>query len=544
MDFARDLLVQAKSIHSARAGERLEGLPRQGARRRGQEGLSAALEKLGVDWTAGPATGRRAAAAADAAVAGGRRQDRGRDDGQGPRRGEERRLDARLSRARRARERQPALRRERDGVRQDRARRVEDATSCRSRCRRRSFTRTDELKATLFSAARRRPRPAPPSCCVNIEGKLRPMFAYSYQTIDDQKGSNHDGLVQRGEQVRTLVTVKNIGAGQGAHTEAVLRNGTGQEGILISAGRFDAKDLAPGETKTFSFVYEVRPELQGRRLPARAGGRRHHAGRIGDRQDQGQDRAARTGARADDRHGDDRARRRAAARDGRRTARWSWAARPRGRRFKVTGKLGAFTRVELDNDRSAFVATADLKSGGTPHGTIKPEWQVTPPILTVTAPTVVDGRHGPHQGPRHRRAPGARRLRARLEPQRQDPGEEGLLSAEPPDRRSHEDGLRGRHPAVDRAATWCRCSRASRTTCSRCRPWSCSSGPGRTWSRSRPTPRRSTPRQPRSSATVLTPEIWRAQTWGHRAARGENCVAAYICPRRKAELGCRVIAHG
>ena len=89
------------------------------------------------------------------------------------------------------------------------------------------------------------------------------MFAYTYQTIDDQKGSNHDGQVQRGEQVRTLVTVKNIGKGRAMHTEAVLRNGTGQEGILISAGRFEAKELAPGETKTFSFVYEVRPDFKG-----------------------------------------------------------------------------------------------------------------------------------------------------------------------------------------------------------------------------------------------------------------------------------------
>src|SRR6185436_18194528 len=42
-----------------------------------------------------------------------------------------------------------------------------------------------------------------------------------------------------------------------------LRNGVGQEGILISAGRFDAKDLGPGETKTFSFVYELRPDFKG-----------------------------------------------------------------------------------------------------------------------------------------------------------------------------------------------------------------------------------------------------------------------------------------
>src|SRR5260370_10511750 len=46
-------------------------------------------------------------------------------------------------------------------------------------------------------------------------------------------------------------------------TQAVLRNGAGQQGIMISAGRFDAKELAPGETKTFSFVYEVRPEFRG-----------------------------------------------------------------------------------------------------------------------------------------------------------------------------------------------------------------------------------------------------------------------------------------
>src|SRR6185369_6650664 len=125
-----------------------------------------------------------------------------------------------------------------------------------------SFTRTDQIKATLYTQ-RGSVKAAGADLLVNIEGKERPMFAYNYQTIDDQKGSNHDGLVQRGEQVRTLVTVKNIGRGRAMHTEAVLRNGTGQEGILIGAGRFEAKDMAPGESKTFSFVYDVRPEFKG-----------------------------------------------------------------------------------------------------------------------------------------------------------------------------------------------------------------------------------------------------------------------------------------
>ena len=123
-----------------------------------------------------------------------------------------------------------------------------------------SFTRTDAVKGTIFS--QRGVKAGTAEMMLNIEGKPRPRFAYTYQTIDDVKG-NHDGLVQRGEQVRTLVTVKNIGIGRALHTEAVLRNGTGQEGILISAGRFDAKELAPGESKTFSFVYEVGSAFRG-----------------------------------------------------------------------------------------------------------------------------------------------------------------------------------------------------------------------------------------------------------------------------------------
>ena len=63
----------------------------------------------------------------------------------------------------------------------------------------------------------------------------------------------------------------------------------------------------------------------------------------------------------------------------------------KGAAFKVSGKLGAFTRLDVEGTRSAFVATADLKAGGAPKGALKPEWQVTPPLLTVNAPTVATG---------------------------------------------------------------------------------------------------------------------------------------------------------
>jgi carboxyl-terminal processing protease len=252
-----------------------------------------------------------------------------------------------------------------------------------------SFTRTDEIKASL-STQRGSTAASVSDLLINIEGKARPMFAYTYQTIDDQKGSNHDGKVQRGEQVRLLVTVKNIGLGKALHTEAVLRNGMGQEGIMISAGRFDAKEMAPGETRTFSFIYEVRPEFHGDDYQLElAVGDTVLGESVTDKvkikvAPDGPTPEAQTGTATVAR--DDAPLRETAA-DGALVV----GRAPKGTTFKVSGKVGAFTRLDLDNARSAFIATADVKMGGTVHGTLLPEWQVTPPLLMVTAPTVTMG---------------------------------------------------------------------------------------------------------------------------------------------------------
>jgi len=253
-----------------------------------------------------------------------------------------------------------------------------------------SFTRTDQIKAALHTQ-RGVVKASGADLLVNIEGKDRPMFAYTYQTIDDQKGSNRDGQVQRGEQVRMLVTVKNIGKGKAMHTEAVLRNGTGQEGVLISAGRFEAKELAPGETKTFSFVYEVRSEFKGDEYALDLAVADTTLGEsLTDKikvkvVPAGPAPEALTGTATVTRE-------EAPLRETAGDAALVVGRTPKGSVFKTSGKLGAFTRVEIDATRSAFIATADLKpGGGAVHATLKPEWQVTPPVLTVIAPTVVVG---------------------------------------------------------------------------------------------------------------------------------------------------------
>jgi carboxyl-terminal processing protease len=386
MDFARDLLAQAKTskrrdlvatskafLDKARAAE--------------DKKVSLALEKLGVDWTSGPANPSGvapqlqlalASATGDAKlVAGTVAKIHGvvKNVGATP-----------AYRVRAVIESDNPLFDENELVFGRIAPGESKSYDFTVKIPAATYTRTDELKATL-SSQRGGTKPGAADLLVNIEGKARPMFAYSYQTIDDQKGSNHDGQVQRGEQVRLLVTVKNLGQGRAIHTEAVLRNGMGQEGIMISAGRFDAKDLGPGETKTFSFVYEVGPEFKGDEYQLEMSvGDTVLGESVTDKikikiAPEGPAPTLETGTATISR--DDAPLRETANDNALLVARAA-----KGTTFKVNGKLGAFTRLDLDNNRSAFVATADIKAGGAVHGALVPAWQVTPPVLTVTAPTI------------------------------------------------------------------------------------------------------------------------------------------------------------
>jgi carboxyl-terminal processing protease len=401
MDFARDLLVQAKSSKRPELVQQSKAFLDK-VRAAEDKKLSLALEKMGVDWTAGPGTGadpdlqltlqtvgdaKVGEAKAGEAKAGDAKIEAGttahlkgmvKNVGHAP-----------AYRVRAVFDSDNPLFDENEMVFGKIAPGESKSYDLLVKVPTSTFTRTDEIKATLYTQ-RGVTKAGAADLLVNIEGKLRPMFAYSYQTIDDQKGANHDGLVQRGEQVRTLVTVKNIGQGRAMHTEAVLRNGTGQEGILISAGRFETKDLGPGESKTFSFVYEVRPEYKGDDYQLEMS--------VGDTTlgesvtDKIKVKISPTGAAPETATGTATVLRdgvplRETPADGSLVV----GHADKGTAFKVTGKLGAFTRVDVDATRSAFVSSADLKSGGAAHGTFKPDWEVTPPLLTVTAPTVAAG---------------------------------------------------------------------------------------------------------------------------------------------------------
>jgi carboxyl-terminal processing protease len=83
----------------------------------------------------------------------------------------------------------------------------------------------------------------------------RPVFAYSYEIIDNRHG-NGDGRAQKGEGLTMYLTVKNEGKGRSYETMANLRNLSG-EGLLLHDGRFDISNMTPGETRRVAFTFDV-----------------------------------------------------------------------------------------------------------------------------------------------------------------------------------------------------------------------------------------------------------------------------------------------
>jgi carboxyl-terminal processing protease len=382
---ARDLLAQART---ARRQDLVESSKALFDKVRADEDkrLSAALEKLGVDWSAGP--GNQApgeiqvtlATAADEAQAkaGNAIKIRGtvKNVGTTP-----------VYRVRAVLRSDNPLFDENEMVFGKVAPGSSKTYDLTVKAPKSSLTRTDVIQADISGQGTVKANN--PELTLNIEGKAHPLFAYSYQTIDDVAG-NRDGQVQRGERVRTLVKVKNIGQGAALRTEAILRNGAGQEGILISAGRFDTKDLAPGASRTFNFVYEVGQDFRGDEYQLELVVADTVLGEsVTDKIKVKLAPAGPSPAAEDQTVTVTRSQ--AVVREAPSDNALVVGQAPKGTAWKSTGRIGAFHRVEIESGRPAFVAAADVAPGGAVQGSLVPKWQVTPPVLVVTAPTVVPG---------------------------------------------------------------------------------------------------------------------------------------------------------
>ncbi len=97
---------------------------------------------------------------------------------------------------------------------------------------------------------------------VSVVELPRPSFAYTWQIVDRCDKCNGDGVAQLGETVEMFLEVKNVGTGKAQDVVASLRN-KADENISLSKGRVKIGELAPGQSKSGSFEFEVKPEFKG-----------------------------------------------------------------------------------------------------------------------------------------------------------------------------------------------------------------------------------------------------------------------------------------
>ena len=215
---------------------------------------------------------------------------------------------------------------------------------------------------------------------VKIESLPRPVFAYSWQLIDDGNG---DGLVQPGERYKLRVSVKNTGPGPTREAAVYLRNATG-DGVILQKSRYELADgIAPGQTKQVEFplttdatldadelvlelvAYDAQLEVQAsdklqfRVAPAIAGSPAH--GEVTTKQAI----AIRSGAASD------------ASIVG---------AASKGASYVAVGHYGPYVKIKLDQGGSkiGFIPKAAVAAGGSGTSAYTPYWNSTPPAIALT----------------------------------------------------------------------------------------------------------------------------------------------------------------
>jgi carboxyl-terminal processing protease len=234
-----------------------------------------------------------------------------------------------------------------------------------------------------FEEARGR-APADAEVRAAVKSLDRPVFAYSYEIIDNRRG-NGDGRAQKGEGMTMYLTVKNVGKGRSFDTQANLRNLSG-EGVLLHDGRFDLSNMMPGETRRVAFTFDIEPQLQDpeakvelsirdddlrdgvdekvripvmEALPLAMGGGVEHAKAGGADLFNEPDAGGRVFARI-----------------------------PPNTAVNVLGTVNGYTKVALGDGRFAFARSSDLDRGGNPAAqpVLEDAMAHAPPALEVPQP--------------------------------------------------------------------------------------------------------------------------------------------------------------
>jgi carboxyl-terminal processing protease len=244
-----------------------------------------------------------------------------------------------------------------------------------------ALMRADGVKVHFEEA--RNHAPADAEVRATVRSLERPVFAYSYEVIDNRKG-NGDGRLQKGEDLTMYLTVKNVGKGRSYETQADLRNLSG-EGVLLHDGRFDISNMMPGDTRRLSFTFDVQPGLADPEAKVEL------KLRDEDLQEQVVEKVriplmdavavTQSGGVMQAKSGADLVNEPDA--NGR-----VFARLPAGGAATVLGTANGYVKLGLGDGRFAFAKASELSSGGSPAAQVALEDAMAhaPPALEITAP--------------------------------------------------------------------------------------------------------------------------------------------------------------
>ncbi len=226
--------------------------------------------------------------------------------------------------------------------------------------------------------------PADAEVRATVKSLERPVFAYSYEVIDNRRG-NGDGKIQKDEGVTMYLTVRNAGKGRSFATMANLRNLSG-DGLLLHDGRFDISNMMPGDTRRLAFTFDVEPELKDPEVKVELSVhdddlREGVAEKVRIPIVDPASLAPATGAMRAHAGGADLVNEPDAA--GR-----VFARLPAGVAVASTATVDGYVKVSLGDGRFAFAKVADLERGGTPAATpsLEDAMAHAPPAIEIPQP--------------------------------------------------------------------------------------------------------------------------------------------------------------
>lgn len=160
---------------------------------------------------------------------------------------------------------------------------------------------------------------------------------------------------------------------------------------MVNKGRYELEAMAPGEQRAMDFTFEVKPDFSESiaRVELQVWDFALHEGVT----DKLNFPVAENKPSVESRTGTVVTSKELVVRSGASSSASEVGRVPLGARFKVTGRVSDFVRVELEPNRPGFIPTQLVSETLSPPESNPPiqlVWQATPPLLDVKAPLAVD----------------------------------------------------------------------------------------------------------------------------------------------------------